>query len=340
MININEAFNNLLESMESGDNHQLHQSQIISHNDPYILIGINVQTSEKQLFIDVTQETWRDKDVDAFPKWKGLSIEVKYFEQLGFFSKKRFLVISQKVESSEEIFEAVLQNLVENMETNEGTSLFNLIYRVLDRWNQFFTKDRKAKLNREQQIGLFGELSYIHEAINRYPLAASGIVDSWKGPMGNRVDFSLGSYGIEVKTISLKLRSQEVHISNEKQLELNELIKTIYLYVIEIEENDVNGSTLNDIIEEIRQVLCELDSASLANFNNKLIELGIVETIYDDKYFVKTDEAVYSVKENFPCITSNMLPAGVTNVSYTLNLSLCKPFKVSSTELYSVNKEG
>ncbi|GED63293.1 PD-(D/E)XK motif protein [Lysinibacillus fusiformis] len=340
MININDAFNNLLESMKSGYNHQLHQSQVISHNDPYILIGINVQTSEKQVFIDVTQETWQDKDVEAFPKWKGLSIEVKYFEQLGFFSNKRFLVISQKVENSEGIFEAVLQNLVENVETNEGISLFNLIYRILDRWNQFFTKDRKAKLNREQQIGLFGELSYINEAIKRYPLAVSRIVDSWKGPKGNRLDFMMGSYGIEVKTNSLKLRSNEVKISNEKQLELNELIRTIYLYVIEIEENDTNGLTINDLIEEIRQNLNELNSASLTNFNNMLIELGIVETIYDDKHFVINGEAVYSVKENFPCITSNMLPAGVTNVSYTLNLSLCESFKVSSNELYSVNKEG
>ena len=59
----------------------------------------------------------------------------------GLLKRTLFLILSQESEESPEIFESVLQNLIDHIIHMEyEDTLFNVTYRVLDKWRIFFSR--------------------------------------------------------------------------------------------------------------------------------------------------------------------------------------------------------
>ncbi|WP_275887808.1 PD-(D/E)XK motif protein [Bacillus sp. P14.5] len=195
------------------------------------------------------------------------------------------MVISQEVDESDDIFENVLQNIVDHILVDEELPLYTSIYEVLDRWHNFFKKKWDAKLSEEEEAGLFGELYYINKWLEIFPSDPPLIINDWKGPLRFRIDFVRKKSGIEIKTLSPKIRD-EVKISSEKQLELNPVINELFLYVLKIEKNDTVGCTLENITKSIEEKLIKKAPSLAVKFREILLFNNIKVDEYNSNYFL------------------------------------------------------
>ncbi|KAB2332230.1 PD-(D/E)XK motif protein [Cytobacillus depressus] len=337
MINISERFKLMMEQSKNKESDDIYRLEPIYFQKPFILIGIDLLNFQRRLYIDITSEDWDEDQLKSFPKWRGIEIGQEFFSQIGPLKEKNFLVISQNVEDSEEIFERVLQYLVDHILFEEEMPLYTVVYEVLDRWHNFFKRKWDTKLKLEEEMGLFGELYYINKWLEFFPQDPPLIIKDWKGPLKNRIDFVIKNCGVEIKTVAPKIRD-EIKISNEKQLELNPVIDTLFLYVLKIEVNNSTGKSLRNMIEVIEEQLINRAPSLAVNFKDLLLEVGIMSEDYDKNFFFVHEELAYKAVEEFPKLTSKNLPTGITNVSYSIDLSHCKTFKVSLEDIFNLNK--
>lgn len=334
MINISEGFKLLIEQPRNEESEDIYRLEPIFFQKPFILIGIDLLNLQRRIYIDITSEKWDEDQLKSFPKWRGIEIGQEYFSQIGPLKEKNFLVISQIVKDSEEIFERVLQSLVDHILSKEELPLYTIVYEVLDRWHNFFKRKWDATLTLEEEMGLFGELYYINRWLGFFPKEPPLIIKDWKGPLRNRIDFVSKNTGIEIKTVAPKIRD-EIKISNETQLELNPVIDTLFLYVLKVEVNDSMGKSLRNIIEAIEEQLIDRAPSLAVKFKDLLLEAGIMSEDYDKNCFFVHEELVYRATENFPKLISKNLPMGISNVSYSIDLSHCKGFKVSVEDIFN-----
>lgn len=337
MINISNGFNTLVERASKEENKDVYQLEPIYFQKPYLLIGLDLLNNQKRLYVDITNESWNAEQLKAFPKWRGIHINQEFFAKIGPLKEKNFLVISQEVDESDDIFENVLQNIVDNILVDEELPLYTSLYEVLDRWHNFFKKKWEAKLSEEEEAGLFGELYYINKWLEYFPSDPPLIINDWKGPLRFRIDFVRKKSGIEIKTLSPKIRD-EVKISSEKQLELNPVINELFLYVLKIEKNDTVGSTLENIAKSIEEKLIKKAPSLAVKFRETLLLNNIKVEEYNSNYFFIHEELAYEVREGFPRIESKQLPKGVSRISYSLDLSHCEEFIVDVEDIFKLNK--
>jgi hypothetical protein len=337
MINISEKFKLLIEQSKNEESDDIYRLEPIHFQEPFLLIGIDLLNLQRRIYIDITSENWEEDQLKSFPKWRGISIGQEYFTQIGPLKEKNFLVISQIVEDSEEIFERVLQNLVDHILIKEELSLYTVVYKVLDRWHNFFKKKWDSKLTLEEEIGLFGELYYINRWLEYFPQEPPLIIKDWKGPLKNRIDFVTKNSGVEIKTVTPKIRD-EIKISNERQLEINPVIDTLFLYILKVEVNETTGYSLQHMIETIEAQLVNRAPSLAVKFKDLLLEVGVISDDYDKNYFFVHEELGFNASEEFPKLTSKNLPTGINNVSYSIDLSHCKSFKVQLEDVFNLDK--
>ncbi|MGH0514093.1 PD-(D/E)XK motif protein [Bacillus cereus] len=336
MINISERFKLLIDQPKNEESDDIYRLEPIYFQRPFILIGVDLLNLQRRIYVDITNENWDEEQLKSFPKWRGIDIGQEYFSQIGPLKEKNFLVISQIVEDGEEIFERVLQNLVDHILIEEEESpLYTVIYEVLDRWHNFFKRKWDAKLDLEEEMGLYGELYYVDKWLEKFPNEPPLIIKDWKGPLKNRIDFVGKNSGVEIKTVMPKIRD-EVKISNEKQLELNPVTNKLFLYVLKVEVNDSVGQSLQNIIEVIQEKLIERAPSLAVKFKDLLLEVGVMSEEYNEHYFFVHEEIAYNASKEFPKLTSENLPLGITNVSYSIDLSHCNSFKVSLEEIFNL----
>jgi hypothetical protein len=137
-------------------------------------------------------------------------------------------------------------------------------------------------------------------------------------------DFADDRLGVEVKSVS-STGPAIVTIANERQLDerlVGELLLAVYK--LDIRETG-EGLTLPGKIEAVRKHLAGYESAS-ALFEAKLISSG-----YSDAHQAKYVHRMtirsadwFRVAGSFPRITEQELPAGVSQVSYKVNVESCR----------------
>lgn len=336
MIKVKSEFEKMIKGIESQLVRDVYKLKLISTSAPYLLIGIDTLNMHRQLYIDLGKQQWEEEQIRSLPIWRGLSIKFEYFERIGPLKDHYFLILNQESEESLEIFEAVLQSLIDHityMEQNDN--LFGVIYRVLDQWRSFFSKGGYKRLNDEKQQGLFGELYYIQKWMKHFPNQPPLLIEDWEGPTSGRVDFRSSRCGVEIKTCSEKLR-KEIKISNEKQLKLTNTVRNLYLYVCFIEINQTVGKTLQGIVDEIREALLGSSQRLFLKFNDLLLEMGFKDDEYTDKLFFVHEEKTYHVIDDFPRISDELLPIGISHVSYYIDLTHCNEFECSSDKVFNL----
>lgn len=336
MTKVTEAFNELLTQIDPTESEAIYKLKTIHFKKPCIMIGVDSLTKERRLYIDITQENWPKGKMKTFPKWRGLTVKEEFHQKIGPLNEKKMLVLYQEPEQSIEIFDNVMQSIYDNIINNLQEDLFSTLYTVLDQWKNFFMRKRDGKLTLEEQMGFYGELYFFRAWLNKFPDAPPTIIDYWKGPLMNRIDYVAAKTGVEIKTTSPKIR-EEVRISSERQLDLTPIIKTLYLYVLCVEISDTEGESLFDILTDIINILSTRAPSTIVSLENLLLELRIIKEDYTENKFSLLEDLAYKVDDDFPKLTSNMLPKGVSYVSYSVDLSHCEEFKVDSQDVYYLN---
>ncbi|MBG9721510.1 PD-(D/E)XK motif protein [Bacillus mycoides] len=336
MIRIKSEFEYMIQDMKNQTVRDVYKLKLISTSIPYLFAGIDTLNMHRKLYVDLGKKPLEEEQIRSLPRWQGLSVKMEYFERIGPLKERYFLILSQESEESPEIFESVLQNLIDHIIHMEyEDTLFSVAYRVLDKWRIFFSRGGYKRLNDEKQQGLFGELFYIKKWMERFPNQPPLLIENWEGPTSGRIDFKNHKYGVEIKTSTEGLR-KEIKISNEKQLSLTDTVRNLYLYVCFIEINQTEGATLQEIVDRIREMLVKRSQRLLLKFNDLLLEMGFKDDEYVDKLFFVHEEKNYHVTDCFPRISADSLPLGISHVSYYIDLTHCKEYECTLEEVFKL----
>uniref|UniRef100_UPI000ACEF65C PD-(D/E)XK motif protein n=1 Tax=Paenibacillus dakarensis TaxID=1527293 RepID=UPI000ACEF65C len=154
MLNLKIEYEQMIKEINNQSHEEVYKLKVLTAKNPILFAGVDASSMTRQLYVDMGVESWEIDQLKTLPKWRGLSIQVEYFEKLALLRGHYFLVLRQETEHGTEIFEVVLQNVVDHLLLREQSeSIFTVIYKVLDRWRVFFQKGGYRKLTDEQQRG-------------------------------------------------------------------------------------------------------------------------------------------------------------------------------------------
>lgn len=149
-------------------------------------------------------------------------------------------------------------------------------------------------------------------------LVSIGQEVNWDGPNSATYDIELQNGYVEVKS-TVNRSKKEISISS--QFQLDPPGKKLDLVVCVFEESANNGISID-------QVVNELISLGISNeyLNTRLRKKGLAEGMSARRRtFILHEMLKYKVNEEFPKITpasfvGGVLPAGITKITYTVNL--------------------
>ncbi len=198
------------------------------------------------------------------------------------------------------------------------------VRRVLVKWRRFWSLMPRSVLSRSDQLGLFGELWFLHAWLLPH-IGAEASIDRWRGPTGSRHDFEWPGRSVEVKATT-STRGIIHRINGVDQL-LPPEDGELYLFSIHLREEAGASNTLPGLI---RAILAELETNPeiIDRFEMALAQAGY-SPVYADEYeklhLRVIYEGLYAVREDFPRIVPTSftagVPAGVERVEYDINLS-------------------
>ena len=176
--------------------------------------------------------------------------------------------------------------------------------------------------------GLVAELLVLNRLLDRSPSAWR----AWRGPAGDRHDFRVGDTSLEVKA-SLHSGKSAVTINGLGQLEAP-TEGTLYLLRIVLEP--VTGGILS-LASLARSAMSKADEPPRIE---TLLAAAGCRNAYAEEWnrhsFRRESEQLYKIRPGFPRLTRTMLkdglvPHGVHEVTYTIDLSVAEPFLCEAT---------
>ena len=250
------------------------------------------------------------------PQLNGIDIGI------GKHNRNNQLVFTLTSKEDKDMFHTLCIDLIESTRGMQDEDYaIKTILKRLEKW-QYFLKSRRKIIDKRQLKGLIGELLFLkHYLLKHYD--PEDALTFWRAPLQSVQDFEFSSFAVEVKT---KTSVNSITISAYEQLfsELDHLL----LYVATLNDStDKTPESFNiyDLINEIRDDIKTKSSISEEKFNNLLMHYGFIELEeYREYYFLFIADQFYEVTEGFPRIS--ILPDGVENLTYRINLDKCRDF--------------
>lgn len=295
---------------------------------PDIYISITYPEKLRSIAIYLSSEV--ELNLTAWDKFRDIRIYSRRDERN---KEKQYLLISLLNNQHSEIFSILCEDLIQRVEELESDAdLVKQLLIRLEKWRLLFEKLGQKGLSAEAQRGLFGELVFLKQFIEKSQ-KPNYSVNAWKGTAKAVQDFQYSDWAVEVKTTHGK-NQQKLHISSERQLD-SSLVPNIYLIHMSLEVREGFGKTLNQIINEIIEVL-ENSPAALNSFRLKLLEIGYFEhhhDLYKSTGYSIRQTICYQITEDFPRITESMIPSGIGDVKYSLVISVNENWLVDISEI-------
>jgi hypothetical protein len=189
--------------------------------------------------------------------------------------------------------------------------------------------EREMDLSLTSCMGLYGELLQLKELLSN-DSDHSKILSGWNRPAPTNHDFDYDRDAIEIKTLSKDKTT--VKITSAYQLEAPDG-KSLYLKIYRIEAIDRSSTdSLGDLYTEIRglintDLLKENFVLKCLNDGLRYGGPGVITLPYK---FIRIEEMKYFVDQTlFPRIDRQTLPASISNISYSIDLSAIINFKIS-----------
>jgi len=245
---------------------------------------------------------------------------------------------SLKLGNSEhrDLFRALCADLVQATESvppREDDMAATIITQRLWRWQELLRRRSARTLSYSERLGLFGELLVLGEWVTGI-LTLGQAVRTWRGPDKDQQDFLLAGGLLEVKS-QLATADRGVRIASEHQLD--EISGRIWLCHQRFNagtEQTQSARTLNEAVAVLRAKLEDEDALAPEIFEARLIEAGYVQREeYDADSWRLATRVFYEVRGGFPRIRSADLRPGVENVSYSIRLTECEPYRVSEEDV-------
>jgi hypothetical protein len=233
------------------------------------------------------------------------------------------LVLTLEKQVDRDLFEGLCRTLASALErAADSASSLAVALAHIRRWKTFLS-GRSQHLSAEEVRGLFAELTFLLELIERQP-SSSVAVEAWLGPERSHQDFIFGNTAVEIKSLSGTERST-VRISSEDQLE--SLNDALFLRIYRLSSlSDATGSqSLNEIVTAVQNRLGEAEAVEA--FDRKLVAHSYAPLPdYDVPRFVVSDVLSYRVGDGFPRLMRSLLPKGIDRVAYEICLEAIAPY--------------
>ena len=197
-------------------------------------------------------------------------------------------------------------------ETVEAAAV--IAFACLRDWADLLKRRGRQGLNRNEAIGLWGELSTLDALLGSTKGNELQIVQGWGGPDGDQRDIGFNNTRIEVKT-QLSTQSIGLKISSLDQLDDRGDHLNVVLNRISPSEA---GISVAGLIEKVRM---HLTFARLAQseFERKVM-LAVFDS--DNEYCTENfglDECiVYDINDSFPRLIPSNVPTGIKNAEYLI----------------------
>jgi hypothetical protein len=235
------------------------------------------------------------------------------------------LAVTLEHHNLRDVFEVLALDLIDvARHALSATTALTAVTRRLEAW-QACLRVRRQRLSREQQIGLLGELVIYREIASR--LGHSLSIEAWQGPLDGIHDFSRAGAALEVKSV-LGVGSL-VQISHLDQLETDGITGLAIARVRFAEASD--GLSLAEVIGALRILIDQEAPHARGEFEDRLLRAGWHDFGDTEETLraVVQDQRIYEVREGFPRLTREVVPPGITDVSYSVDERMLEPFKMN-----------
>ena len=265
----------------------------------------------------------------SFKELKGVE-----FKNLAFDvdATGKILSIELTDESHSSTYQALLNDLVwQTAALAKDHAQHHLVGR-LGEWTKLFARVRGKGLSDAEALGLRGELQLLKSLLQLIS-NSSDMVESWRGPNGDKNDIGWGNARVEIKA---KRATSKPSIIINGADQLTENPGTLFLYVAHLNSGAEDGNSIKDLVAEINELLAA-DLGAKQVFESKLMFAGLfegdpaAEVLYQDAGI-----KCYLVKDGFPRIVSDDIPNGVSRVSYEIDLGHLSDFYLDVDEFWTM----
>lgn len=192
-------------------------------------VVLSVFRHSKVAKVDFSISMYTPDILKKLPKWKGMEENIIADSSR---ANRVFLSFTQSIDYDVKIFFVIMQDLLEHFQNATSSEVVKVIKAALERWSVFFQFEKEYVLSDRAQQGLYGELYVLKQIVQLYGEKA---LSCWTGYSGETHDFYFGSEALEVKCSGIKGANQ-VHISNEYQLDNNELVGKLCLMHLRVQK--------------------------------------------------------------------------------------------------------
>ncbi|MCA3643574.1 MAG: PD-(D/E)XK motif protein [Methylobacterium sp.] len=245
------------------------------------------------------------------------------------------LVLTLEKQVDRDLFEGLCRTLASALEhASDSESALAVALAHIRRWKTFLSGRGGQHLSAEEVRGLFAELTFLLELMDRLPSTGAAI-EAWLGPERSHQDFIFGNTAVEIKSLSGTERST-VHISSEDQLEsLNDAL-FLRIYRLSNLPEARGARSLNDIVSAVQALIANAEVVE--DFDRKLVIHGYAPLPeYDEPRFVVSEVRSYRVEQEFPRLIRSQLPVGITKVAYEIRLEAVARHECDGVEVFEGN---
>lgn len=243
---------------------------------------------------------------------------------------RQHLVMTLEKQVDRDLFDGLCRTLASALErATDSASSLAIALAHIQRWKTFLS-GRSQHLSAEEVRGLFAELAFLLELIERQP-SSTAAIEAWLGPEKSHQDFIFGNTAVEIKSLSGAERST-VRISSEDQLEsLNDAL-FLCIYRLSSLPDAARARSLNQIVTAVQMRLGEPEAVEA--FDRKLVAQGYAPLPdYDQPRFIVNETRSYRVTDGFPCLMRSQLPTGIDRVTYDIRLETIAPYECDNAEV-------
>jgi hypothetical protein len=261
---------------------------------------------------------------------RGVNVDLRTEDEL-----TQRLVLTLERQIDRDIFAGFCRTLTSAL-TNAGDPASSLAVALahLRRWKAFMSGRGGDLLSPEEVRGLFGELTFFLELVERRSFSADTVA-AWMGPDRSHQDFIFGNTAVEIKTLSGDERSV-IRISSEDQLESLQDELFLRAYRLSNMPDSAQARSLNEIVKTAQTLS---DEAGMADeFDRKLAMYGYAPLPdYDEPRFIVSKVTTYAVTDAFPRLARSGLPGGIMNVTYGVKLEAIAAFECDGECVFGGN---
>jgi hypothetical protein len=257
----------------------------------------------------------KQRDLDDFSRIKGLDlisikVSLRGHEVAGlaiYASKQEYLPP----------FLSLADNLFDKLALSSlHTGVIVEILELMSEWMEFWRVDGATPL-REKILGLLGEIASIESVVD----LDSATFDNWEGPLSGNHDFRTELVALEVKVCGSRSGSLSHKISSQRQLEAPK-DGQLFLHSLRIQLGQNFANPVSETLDRVSRLSLFSSPAGKFHFQTAIATAGISEGV-PSKFgtYEILESHLFVVEGDFPRLNSDVVPPGVSDVHYSIDLS-------------------